>query len=71
MHLYSHFSFDLFFQMIEKLSVAAPDAQMKTKILSAIALEHKINWDPKTSGENEEKPPEDLLVSDTKFDLQW
>ncbi|CAM8889657.1 unnamed protein product [Rhodiola kirilowii] len=53
--------------MIEKLSAGAPDVQTKTKILSAIALEHNINWDPNTSGENAEKPPEDLLNGPNSF----
>uniref|UniRef100_A0A7N0UY69 IST1-like protein n=1 Tax=Kalanchoe fedtschenkoi TaxID=63787 RepID=A0A7N0UY69_KALFE len=53
--------------MIEKLSVVAPDIQTKMKILGAIALEHNIDWDPKTSGELEEKTSEDLLNGPNSF----
>jgi len=33
--------------LVEKLSVKAPDAQMKLKILNAIAAEHDVKWEPK------------------------
>ncbi|KAJ8452136.1 hypothetical protein Cgig2_016717 [Carnegiea gigantea] len=33
--------------LVEKLSVRAPDSQMKLKILNAIAEEHDVKWEPK------------------------
>lgn len=53
---------DSFFQLIEKLSANAPDGQTKIKILTAIAKEHNIKWEPKSFEEVEPKPPEVLLV---------
>lgn len=47
---------------MEKLSAKAPDGPTKIKILSAIAEEHNVTWDPKSFGEKDMKPPEDLLV---------
>ncbi|CAI0377771.1 unnamed protein product [Linum tenue] len=46
--------------LVEKLSAKASDGPEKMKILSAIALEHNVKWDPK-SFEGDIKPPEDLL----------
>ncbi|KAH6818284.1 hypothetical protein C2S51_001887 [Perilla frutescens var. frutescens] len=34
--------------LVEKLSATAPDGQTKIKILSAIAEEHNVKWDPKS-----------------------
>lgn len=50
------------FQIVEKLSAKAPDGQSKIKILTAIAEEHNIKWDPKSFGDNI-NPPADLLVN--------
>ncbi|KAG8636155.1 hypothetical protein MANES_16G104700v8 [Manihot esculenta] len=47
--------------LVEKLSAKAPDGPTKIKILSAIAEEHNVTWDPKSFGEKDMKPPEDLL----------
>lgn len=47
--------------LVEKLSANAPDGQTKLKILSAIAEEHNVLWDPKAFGEKESKPYDDLL----------
>ncbi|CAN1340742.1 IST1-like protein [Linum perenne] len=46
--------------LVEKLSAKAPDGPEKMKILSAIAQEHNVKWDPK-SFEDDIKPSEDLL----------
>ncbi|OWM66105.1 PHD finger protein rhinoceros [Punica granatum] len=53
--------------MIEKLSAKAPDGQTKLKILTAIAKEHNIKWDPKSFGEKDSNPREDLLNGPTTF----
>lgn len=47
---------------MEKLSAKAPDGPTKIKILTAIAEEHNIKWDPKSFGEKDTKPPEEMLV---------
>lgn len=53
--------------LVEKLSVKAPDGPTKIKILTAIAEEHNINWDPKSFGEKDSKPSEDLLNGPNTF----
>ncbi|KAJ4951857.1 hypothetical protein NE237_028689 [Protea cynaroides] len=55
--------------MVEKLSAKAPDGETKIKILTAIAQEHKINWDPASLGDNDLKPPEDLLNGPSNFEI--
>ncbi|KAJ4846286.1 hypothetical protein Tsubulata_008808 [Turnera subulata] len=47
--------------LVEKLSAKAPDGPTKIKILTAIAEEHNVKWEPKSFGEKDMKPPEDLL----------
>ncbi|KAJ8644956.1 hypothetical protein MRB53_006704 [Persea americana] len=47
--------------VIEKLSTRTPDAETKIKILSMIAQEHNVKWDPAASKEQLLKPPQDLL----------
>ncbi|KAL5728852.1 hypothetical protein ACHQM5_001886 [Ranunculus cassubicifolius] len=47
--------------VVENLSARTPDGQTKLKILSEIAKEHNIEWDPKAFGEKELQPPDDLL----------
>ncbi|XP_057468196.1 uncharacterized protein LOC130757478 [Actinidia eriantha] len=58
--------------LVEKLSAKAPDGQTKLKILTAIAEEHNVKWDPKSFGENEVekevKPPDDLLNGPSTFE---
>jgi len=49
-------------QLVEKLSAKAPDGSIKLKILSAIAEEHNIKWEPKSFGDNVTKASQDLLV---------
>ncbi|GAV62190.1 Ist1 domain-containing protein [Cephalotus follicularis] len=53
--------------LVEKLSANAPDGPTKIKILSAIADEHNIKWEPKSFGEKDSKPPEDLLNGPNTF----
>ncbi|KAM7256685.1 hypothetical protein ACFE04_012426 [Oxalis oulophora] len=53
--------------LVEKLSVVSPDGPTKIKILSAIAEEHNIKWDPKAFGEKDQKPPIDLLGGPATF----
>lgn len=52
--------------IVEKLSAKAPDGQSKIKILTAIAEEHNIKWDPKSFGDNI-NPPADLLNGPNTF----
>ncbi|KAF8400971.1 hypothetical protein HHK36_014274 [Tetracentron sinense] len=47
--------------MVEKLSARAPDGQTKIKILTTIAEEHNIKWDPDSFGEKDSTLPGDLL----------
>lgn len=49
-------------QVIEKLSARTPNAETKIKILSMIAQEYNVKWDPAASKEQILKPREDLLV---------
>lgn len=53
--------------VIEKLSTRTPDAETKIKILSMIAQEHNVKWDPAASKEQLLKPPEDLLNGPHNF----
>ncbi|KAK3210555.1 hypothetical protein Dsin_015261 [Dipteronia sinensis] len=53
--------------MVEKLSATAPDGPTKVKILSAIAEEHNITWDPDSFSGGDLKPPEDLLNGPNTF----
>ncbi|GMI92706.1 hypothetical protein HRI_002939900 [Hibiscus trionum] len=47
--------------LVEKLSANAPDGPTKLKILTAIAEEHKINWNPESFGAKESKIYDDML----------
>ena len=49
-------------QLVEKLSAKAADGPIKRKILSTIAEEHNIKWEPKSFGDNDTKTSQDLLV---------
>ncbi|KAJ0521502.1 putative vacuolar protein sorting-associated protein Ist1 [Helianthus annuus] len=48
--------------LVEKLSAIAPDLQTKIKVLSVVAKDHNIDWDPTSFEEKESKPSSDLLV---------
>lgn len=54
--------------LVEKLSAIAPDVQTKMKVLSAVAKEHNVNWDPTSFEEKESKPPDDLLNGPANFE---
>ncbi|XP_034913299.1 uncharacterized protein [Populus alba] len=54
--------------LVEKLSSKAPDGPTKIKILTAIAAEHNIKWDPMSFEENDTKPPEDMLNGPATFE---
>ncbi|KAJ0799700.1 putative vacuolar protein sorting-associated protein Ist1 [Helianthus annuus] len=54
--------------LVEKLSAVAPDVQTKVKVLSAVAKEHNVDWDPTSFEEKESKPPDDLLNGPTYID---
>lgn len=54
--------------MVEKLSAKAPDGPTKVKILSTIAAEHNVKWDPDSFGDTGSKPSEDLLVRLNQFE---
>lgn len=47
--------------VIEKLSVRAPFAELKIKVLKAIAQEHNLQWDSSSTEEEFSKKHEDLL----------
>ncbi|XWS72143.1 hypothetical protein CRYUN_Cryun02cG0014900 [Craigia yunnanensis] len=53
--------------LVEKLSAKAPDGPTKLKILTAIAEEHNIKWDPESFGAKESKIYEDLLNGPNTF----
>ncbi|KAG6421051.1 hypothetical protein SASPL_117600 [Salvia splendens] len=53
-------------EMLDKLSVLAPDGETKTKILRTIAEEHNVKWEPKSFEQNNE-PASDLLSGPTTF----
>ncbi|KAG8367272.1 hypothetical protein BUALT_Bualt16G0055200 [Buddleja alternifolia] len=53
--------------LVEKLSAVTPDGQTKIKILSAIAEEHNVKWDQKSSEEKDSVPPSDLLRGPSTF----
>ncbi|KAL0426929.1 UNVERIFIED_CONTAM: IST1-like protein [Sesamum latifolium] len=53
--------------LVEKLSAKAPDGQTKIKILSAIAEERNVKWDPKSFEEKDPIPPSDLLTGPSTF----
>jgi len=52
--------------LVEKLSVRAPDSQMKLKILNAIAEEHDVKWEPKEPEFEDPVPLIDMSVRLTK-----
>lgn len=54
--------------LIEKLSAKAPDGPTKIKILTAIAEEHNIKWEPKSFGETDAKFSQDLLAGPSTFE---
>ncbi|KAF8411544.1 hypothetical protein HHK36_004098 [Tetracentron sinense] len=54
-------------QIIELLSVRAPLAETKLKLLKEIAEEHEIDWDPAASETEFLKPREDLLNGPAQF----
>ncbi|XP_019175802.1 PREDICTED: uncharacterized protein LOC109171130 [Ipomoea nil] len=53
--------------LVEKLSAKSPDGQTKLKILTAIAEEQGVKWDPKSFGESG-LPPNDLLNGSNTFE---
>ncbi|KAF5942503.1 hypothetical protein HYC85_020145 [Camellia sinensis] len=54
-------------QLVELLSVRAPDPDVKLKLLKEIAEEHELDWDPAASETELLKPHEDLLNGPTQF----
>ncbi|KAK1313305.1 hypothetical protein QJS10_CPA06g00916 [Acorus calamus] len=52
--------------VVEKLSARAPDGEMKIKILTAVAQEHNVKWNPEDFQEAL-KPHKDLLNGHTTF----
>ncbi|GAB4841096.1 hypothetical protein Ancab_021841 [Ancistrocladus abbreviatus] len=47
--------------LVEKLSAIAPDGPTKVRIMTAIANEHNIKWEPDLLKDRDEGPPRDLL----------
>ncbi|GAB4861030.1 hypothetical protein Ancab_036192 [Ancistrocladus abbreviatus] len=60
-------SFLLALELIELLSVHAPPAEKKLKLLKEIAEEHELDWDPAGSETKLFKSLEDLLNGPSKF----
>lgn len=54
-------------QLVELLSVRAPDPDVKLKLLKEIAEEHELDWDPAASEKELLKLHEDLLNGPTNF----
>ncbi|KAJ8628607.1 hypothetical protein MRB53_021930 [Persea americana] len=54
-------------QMIELLSIRAPSAEAKLKLLKEIAEEHELEWDPGASESEFLKPHADLLNGPNQF----
>jgi len=54
-------------QIIEKLSVRAPSAEVKFKLLKEIAEQHEVEWDPSNTEAELFKLHEDLLDGPTQF----
>lgn len=54
--------------LVEKLSAKAPDGPTKLKILTAIAEEHNVKWDPNLFSVNDYTPPQDLLNGPSTFE---
>nr|DAD21838.1 TPA_asm: hypothetical protein HUJ06_023301 [Nelumbo nucifera] len=54
-------------QLIELLSIRAPPAEAKLKLLKEIAEEHELDWDPTASQTELFKTHEDLLNGPTQF----
>ncbi|KAF8036392.1 hypothetical protein BT93_C2182 [Corymbia citriodora subsp. variegata] len=54
--------------LVEKLSAKAPDGPTKVKILTSIAEEHNIKWDPNSFGDNNAHNHEDLLNGPSTFE---
>ncbi|KAF5203330.1 Ist1-like protein [Thalictrum thalictroides] len=54
-------------QIIELLSIRAPQAEVKLKLLKEIAEEHELDWDPAASETELFKQPEDLLNGPSQF----
>ncbi|POO00625.1 Vacuolar protein sorting-associated protein [Trema orientale] len=55
--------------VVEKLSAKAPDGQTKVRILSAIAEEHNVKWNPDSFGGHDSNPPQDLLNGPNNFEM--
>ncbi|XP_050218077.1 uncharacterized protein LOC126668897 [Mercurialis annua] len=53
--------------LVEKMSARAPDGPTKIKILSTIAEEHNVKWVPKSFGEKEMEPSDNLLNGPSSF----
>ncbi|KAI9112255.1 hypothetical protein K1719_016778 [Acacia pycnantha] len=54
--------------LVEKLSAKAPDGPTKIKILTAIAEEHNIKWEPKSFGESDVKHSQDSQVGPNAYE---
>ncbi|XP_021751118.1 uncharacterized protein LOC110716795 isoform X2 [Chenopodium quinoa] len=52
--------------LVEKLSVNAPDGQTKVKLLTAIAEEHNIKWEPNWFKDEDPVPSVDIPVAVTQ-----
>ncbi|XP_020105873.1 uncharacterized protein LOC109722289 isoform X1 [Ananas comosus] len=53
--------------VVEKLSARAPDIETKLKILTAVAEEHNVKWEPKVIEEQIQQPIDDRLDGPTTF----
>ncbi|KAJ0986482.1 hypothetical protein J5N97_004838 [Dioscorea zingiberensis] len=53
--------------LVEKLSARAPDGETKVKVMTSIAQEHNVKWEPKSFEDELKKPNEDLLAGPNTF----
>ncbi|XP_076900922.1 uncharacterized protein LOC143555215 [Bidens hawaiensis] len=54
--------------LVEKLSAVAPDLQTKIKVLTDVAKDYNVDWDPTSFEEKESKPPSDLVSVPASFE---
>lgn len=58
---------NIILQLIEKLSVSAPSAEARLKVMKDIASEYNLAWDSSKTEAELNKKHEDLLVRSPRF----
>jgi hypothetical protein len=61
-YLFRFVFFFFFFDIFEKLSISAPAAEVKLKVLNDIAKEYNLEWNSSNTEAEFSKKHEDLLV---------